>query len=85
MNLMPKLYTLVPCGKCNEVKPAIKERGIEIIEFPRMFQEWTTEQINNAEKSKIFDDLQITAPILVLDNGTKLIGVLRILQWLKKN
>jgi hypothetical protein len=54
-----------------------------VITFPHNFVNWSSEQIILAKKSGILVDLTITAPILVLEDGTKIIGQLRIERWLK--
>jgi glutaredoxin len=77
------LFSLENCTKCTQTKELFKGvEDIKIITFPHNIDDWSNEEINNAKSHKIFDDLQITAPVLWI-NGRKIIGYLRIKKWLQ--
>jgi len=79
------LFSLENCVKCVQTKEEIKDRNdIKIITFPHNINDWTNKQLNDAKSHEIFEDLQITAPILWID-GVKIIGYLRIKKWLQDN
>jgi glutaredoxin len=79
------LFSLENCVKCVQIKEEIKDRNdIKIITFPHNINDWTNKQLNDAKSHEIFEDLQITAPILWID-GVKIIGYLRIKKWLQDN
>lgn len=79
------LFSLDNCVKCMQTKELITDRNdIKIITFPHNINDWTDEQLNNAKSYDVFEDLQITAPILWIDN-IKIIGYLRIRKWLQDN
>ena len=79
------LYSLDNCVKCMQTKEEIKDRNdIKIITFPHNINDWTDEQLRDAKSHKVFEDLQITAPIFWID-GVKIIGYLRIRKWLQDN
>jgi len=80
-----KLFSLENCIKCNQTKQLISENdNIEIITYPHDLDKWSEEQLNQAKKFNVFEDLQKTAPILWVD-GVKLVGYLRIRKWLQDN
>jgi len=79
------LFSLENCEKCMQIKELIKDKNdIKIVTFPHNINDWTDNQLNDAESHNVFDDLQITAPILWI-NGAKIIGYLRIRKWLQDN
>ena len=79
------LFSLENCVKCMQIKEEIKDRNdIKIITFPHNINDWTNKQLNDAKSYEVFEDLQITAPILWID-GVKIIGYLRIRKWLQDN
>ncbi len=79
------LFSLEHCVKCNQTKELISDRDdIEIVTFPHDINKWSDEELEQAKSHDVFDDLQITAPILWLD-GEKKIGYLRIRKWLQDN
>ena len=79
------LFSLDNCVKCMQTKEEIKDRNdIKIITFPHNINDWTDEQLRDAKSHKVFEDLQITAPIFLID-GVKIIGYLRIRKWLQDN
>ena len=79
------LFSLEHCVKCNQTKELISDRDdIEIVTFPHDINKWSDEELEQAKSHAVFDDLQITAPILWLD-GEKKIGYLRIRKWLQDN
>jgi len=77
------LFCLTNCPKCDSVKDLTRGLSINIITFPHSFESWTSEDIRRAEEHNVLEDLKVTAPVLVLANGTKLIGQLRIMRWLQ--
>ena len=79
------LFSLENCPKCIQVKEIIKDRAdIKIITFPHNIADWTEKQLKDTENYDVFNDLQVTAPILWVD-GKKFIGYLRIRKWLQDN
>jgi len=79
------LFSLEHCVKCNQTKELISDKDdIEIVTFPHDINKWSDEELEQAKSHDVFDDLQITAPILWLD-GEKKIGYLRIRKWLQDN
>lgn len=79
------LFSLDNCVKCMQTKEEIKDRNdIKIITFPHNIDDWTNKQLSDAKSHEVFEDLQITAPILWID-GIKIIGYLRIRKWLQDN
>ena len=57
---------------------------IKIVTYPHDISDWNDEQLNHAKSHNVFNDLQITAPILWID-GEKIVGYLRIRKWLQDN
>jgi len=55
---------------------------IKIVTFPHDINKWNEEDFQLAKSHNVFEDLQITAPILWLD-GEKKVGYLRIRKWLQ--
>ena len=55
---------------------------IVVVTYPHDLNEWSMEQIDYADGHNVFEDLKITAPILVLPDGEKLVGYLRIRKWI---
>ena len=79
------LFSLENCIKCTQTKNLMEERDdIEILTFPHEISEWDKDQLEYAKTHDVFDDLQKTAPILLI-NGEKKIGYLRIRKWLQEN
>jgi len=79
------LFSLENCEKCLQIKDLIKERkDIKIVTYPHFFDNWTEDQIKEAKKYDVFDDLQITAPVLWVDKK-KFVGYLRIRKFLQDN
>jgi len=79
------LFSLEKCMKCNQTKELITEQdNIQIITYPHYLNDWNDDQIEEAKKHDVFEDLQTTAPILWID-GDKKIGYLRIRKWLQDN
>ena len=79
------LFSLENCVKCMQTKELLTERNdIEIVTYPHDLNNWSEEQLDEAKSHNIFDDLQVTAPILWV-NGEKVIGYLRIRKWLQDN
>ena len=79
------LFSLENCEKCFKVKELIRNRDdIKIVTYPHHIDSWSKEQIDEAKNYDIFNDLQITAPILWVD-GKKFIGYLRIRKYFQDN
>jgi glutaredoxin len=79
------LFSLENCTKCTQIKELLLDRNdVKIVSYPHNLKEWSDEQLIEAKSYKIFDDIQITAPILVV-NDQKIIGYLRIRKWLQDN
>ena len=79
------LFSLENCVKCTQTKELLEDRkDIRIVTYPHDIKNWTEEQLNEAKSYSVFEDLQITAPILCLGNE-KIIGYLRIRKWLQDN
>jgi hypothetical protein len=79
------LFSLENCEKCLQIKELIKNNNdIRIITYPHDLNNWTNEQFDEAKFYDVFNDLQITAPILLVD-GKKFIGYLRIRKYLQDN
>ena len=79
------LFSLENCVKCMQTKELLKDReDIEIITFPHSINNWTDDQLNIAKTHDVFNDLQITAPIFLVDD-IKIIGYLRIRKWIQDN
>jgi len=77
------LFSLKECVKCDAVKDYLGDMDYLLIELSKTPSEWSTYQKGFVEQYNVREDLKRTAPILVLDNGEKLIGQLRIKQWMK--
>ena len=79
------LFSLENCMKCTQTKELLEDRDdIKIVTFPHDISDWSKEQLNKAKSYDVFEDLQKTAPILLI-NGEKKIGYLRIRKWLQDN
>jgi len=79
------LFSLENCMKCTQTKELLVDRDdIEIITYPHDIDKWNDEQLKDAQFHNVFEDLQITAPILWVD-GEKIVGYLRIRKWLQEN
>jgi len=79
------LFSLENCTKCIQTKELLTNRDdIKIVTYPHEMNNWTDEQLNEAKTHNVYEDLQITAPILWVD-GEKKIGYLRIRKWLQDN
>lgn len=77
------LFSLENCTKCTQIKELLSDRNdVKIVTYPHNLNEWSDEQLIEAKSCKIFDDIQITAPILLI-NDQKIIGYLRIRKWLQ--
>jgi glutaredoxin len=79
------LFSLEKCIKCTQTKELLSDRDdITIVTYPHEIDDWDESQLKQAQDHDIFNDLQITAPILWVD-GEKIIGYLRIRKWLQEN
>jgi glutaredoxin len=77
------LFSLENCVKCMQIKELIAGRDdVEIVTFPHDLNEWSEDEVQLAKSYNVFDDLQVTAPILWV-NGEKKIGYLRIKKWIE--
>jgi hypothetical protein len=69
--------------KCQETKELLAGRNdIDIVTFPHDLSRWSEQDLDVAKSHDVFEDLQITAPVLWLD-GEKKVGYLRIRKWLQ--
>jgi hypothetical protein len=79
------LFSLENCIKCTQTKKLLIERDdIKIVTYPHDINDWNEDQLNDAKNHDVFDDLQVTAPILWVGRE-KTIGYLRIRKWLQDN
>ena len=79
------LFSLKNCEKCFQIKELIKYKDeIKIFTYPHELSDWTKEQLDEVKNYDVFNDLQLTAPILLV-NGKKVIGYLRIRKYLQDN
>jgi len=79
------LFSLENCPKCMQTKELLSDRDdIKIVTYPHDFNEWSDEQLNEAKTHDVFEDLQVTAPVLWAD-GERIVGYLRIRKWLQDN
>jgi glutaredoxin len=79
------LFSLENCVKCTQTKELLTGRNdIKIVTYPHNINDWNDEQLNEAKSHNVFEDLQITAPILWVE-GKKTVGYLRIRKWLQDN
>jgi len=76
------LFCLSPCYKCDQIKEQITDESIIIVNLSHNFSEWKELQKKLVKQYNVLEDLKITAPILVLEDKTKLVGQLRIQRWL---
>jgi len=77
------LFSLENCPKCMQTKELLSDRDdIKIVTYPHDINEWSDEQLNEAKSHDVFEDLQVTAPVLWAD-GEKIVGYLRIRKWLQ--
>lgn len=77
------LFCLEKCLKCEAVKPLAIKAGIPIVTLAYEGPEvWEADELELVKQYGVIDDL---APVLVLENGTKLVGQLRIMKWLQRN
>jgi len=66
-----------------QTKELLSDRDdIKIVTYPHDINEWSDEQLNEAKSHDVFEDLQVTAPVLWAD-GEKIVGYLRIRKWLQ--
>jgi hypothetical protein len=81
------LFCLEECTKCVTVKELVKDNdNIKVITLEKEGPEvWGYEEGLLVKKYRVLEDLQKTAPILVLEDYTKFIGQLRIMKWLQHN
>ena len=81
----PILFSLEQCIKCQQTKDLFTENTpIQTITFPHDFSHWSESQKEDAIQYGVFEELQRTAPIL-WNNGTLIVGYLRIRKWLQDN
>ena len=79
------LFSLENCIKCTQTKELMINRDdIQILTYPHEINEWSNDQLENAKNYNVFEDLQKTAPILIIGEEKK-IGYLRIRKWLQDN
>ena len=69
----------------NQIKELlINRRDIKIVTYPHDISNWNEEQLTDIKSYDVFEDLQVTAPVLWI-NGKKIVGYLRIRKWLQDN
>jgi len=79
------LFSLENCEKCFQIKEMIKHNDdIKIITYPHDLSAWNKDQLDEVKSYDVFNDLQVTAPILLVDDK-KFIGYLRIRKYLQDN
>ena len=79
------LFSLEQCMKCMQTKELISDSdNVKIVTYPHDLSNWSQDQLEEAKKYNVFEDLQKTAPILWVD-GDKKVGYLRIRKWLQDN
>ena len=79
------LFSLENCVKCMQTKELLTNGdSIRIVTYPHDITNWNNEQVKEAKDYSIFEDLQVTAPVLWV-NREKIIGYLRIRKWLQDN
>lgn len=79
------LFCLENCEKCETVKGYFKDRrevSVSIHTFPKNFQEWNDKQKKISEEYNVLEDLQITAPVLIVPDQFRIVGQLKIKQWI---
>ena len=76
------LFSLEQCPKCNQIKKQITDDKIKIVTLSHSISKWSEDEIKMVEEHNVLEDLKRTAPILVLEDKTKLVGQLRIQRWL---
>ena len=81
--MKPILFTLEKCPKCETTKEYLKDIDYTIYPLPHEFKDWKDFDIEITKKYGVFEDLQKTAPILVVMN--KIMGQLRIKKWVQDN
>ena len=83
--MKPTLFKLAYCIKCTATQLYLDENKVDykLYHLPHDFKDWNEFDIKNVEKFGILEDLKKTAPILVLPDGTKIVGQLRIMKWVK--
>jgi len=82
--MKPILFSLEHCPKCEAVKEYLKGIDYNILIFPHDYIDWNDEHKQVAKDCGMLEDLKKTAPILFAD-GKKIIGQLRIKNWVKEN
>ena len=79
------LFSLENCVKCMQTKELLTNRdSIRIVTYPHDITDWNNEQLKEAKDYSVFEDLQVTAPVLWV-NREKIIGYLRVRKWLQDN
>lgn len=76
------LFCLSPCCKCDYIKEQITSDKIKIVTLSNNFSDWAKEDIKIVDEYNVLEDLRITAPILVKEDKSKLVGQLRIQRWI---
>jgi len=76
------LFGLEKCPKCEAVREELDDDTIIVI-LSHNLEDWKEDEIAFAKKHNVLEDLKITAPILVFENGEKLIGQLKIQRRLR--
>ena len=77
------LFGLEKCPKCEAVREELVG-DVAIVILPHNLEDWKEDEIAFAKKHNVLEDLRLTAPILVFENGEKLIGQLKIQRRLRR-
>jgi hypothetical protein len=79
------LFCLENCEKCETVKEYFKNKkdiSVKVHTFPKDYQQWNDNQKKISEEYNVLEDLQVTAPVLVVPDQCRLVGQLKIKQWI---
>ncbi|PKK85820.1 MAG: hypothetical protein CVT48_03760 [Thermoplasmata archaeon HGW-Thermoplasmata-1] len=75
----PMLFSLEECERCDFVKKQITPgTNVLVITYPHDAKRWNVDQLTEAAYYEVFSELQETAPILLLPDGTKVTSVIDI-------
>jgi len=76
------LFTLPNCDKCKLAQEYLKGVDYMVYLLPKSYKDWKHFDIDIIKKYDIMDDIQTTAPILVVpETKEKFVGLLRIKRW----
>ena len=82
----PILFTLPNCDKCELTREYLKDTDYGLYPLPKDLKKWLGADKEIVEKYGIMEDIQRTAPILVIpETKEKFVGLLRIKRWVDGN